>query len=652
MRKTTYLLFAFLFLISGTLSAFADGRLQSAKAGNNGGDGPFYARGSESEFEIILDSTKIPDLVPGMKIKSVTFRGANDINNLKYTFSGYLGSTKSEAQYGEDLKPLAKPADAVDIQSTPITLAMEGDVEAYSGFNNTAVDLITLPVNYTYQGGNLVLHIATTGDAANQATSSSPKFTVTSSWNVKNCLIKYTASGYAVDWSRASNEPVVFLDIDGDVTSQPRTLTGKVTLYNSDPEVALSDVNVVITNANDTTIKQTVVTDADGKYTATLAAGIYNVLAVKDGYKADVDDWTYETPQADLTLGSTTLNLTMRKFYTLTLDPDSDNTAVISAAASSPANVTLNRSFSPNEFTTIVLPFQLNDKKIKEAFGDSTIVVGFSQFEILKDSTYLLTAHRDLNYDSTYTMYGNTPYVIKVGKKLDKVEFKDVNVQGLGWFGMGSSIYGKNWSNSVRMEGTYAPKETGANEYVLADTIFTRPATVKATMATFAPDINTTMIFDFEDHVYGDTAIHNQTKDTTVVEKKTYQLTGVVYLEGGDNAANATVTAVSTEDPSIVVATTADDEGTYSLDLVEGEYDVTASKDGYKSDTQHINIDSPAIQYFILKPDEATGISGIKSNATDVNSPVYTLDGVKIQNGVQGLKKGIYIINHRKFVVK
>lgn len=660
MRKSTFLSVVLLF-IAGTLSAFADGRLQSTKAGSYGGDGPFKATATSSEFEIILDSAKLPDLTPGMKIKSVTFRGANDIANLKYTFTGYIGSTKSEAKYGEDLQPLAKPADAVDIESTTITLPEEGDVEAWSNFDNTATDLVTIPVSYTYNGGNIVLRLNTTADASNAATSSSPKFTVSSSWSTTNCLLKYTASGYATDWSRASYQPVVYLNIDGDVVLQPRTLTGKVTNYTTSEPIA--DVKVEITNVNDSTGANTltVTTDAEGNYTATLDAGVYSVLAVKDGYKADEDSWTNAAPQADVTLGSATLDLTMRKIYNITIYADSDNTDSINAADRNPANITLKRSFKAGEWTTLCLPFQLSNDIIKESFGEGTEVVSLDDVQILKDSTYLVVGKQDLYYDYSTgyvegqynTQYGNTPFLIKSAKNLDEVKFNDVLVNAPSSWGMGKSVYDrKGWTHSIRMEGTYAPKTTGDNEYALVDTAFVRPSEIKATMAYIKPDIITEMILQIDDHIYGDTAIHNQTTDTTVVVKKEVQITGVVYIEGGENAPGATVTAVSTDDPTLVVTTKADEEGTYSFKLLEGEYDVTASLDGYLPDTKHITVtDTPGLYYFVLKPDPSTGISSIKNSIPD-NAPVYNLNGIKVQNGINGLKKGVYIINHHKFVVK
>ena len=57
----------------------------------------------------------------------------------------------------------------------------------------------------------------------------------------------------------------------------------------------------------------------------------------------------------------------------------------------------------------------------------------------------------------------------------------------------------------------------------------------------------------------------------------------------------------------------------------------------------------------IADDSDVTGISNIDANnSSDANSnaDVYTINGQKVGTSLEGLPKGVYIVNGKKFIVK
>lgn len=54
----------------------------------------------------------------------------------------------------------------------------------------------------------------------------------------------------------------------------------------------------------------------------------------------------------------------------------------------------------------------------------------------------------------------------------------------------------------------------------------------------------------------------------------------------------------------------------------------------------------------IAEMDKATGISNVKVQDKQANGYVYTLDGRLVSKSLNGLAKGLYIVNGKKVVVK
>jgi hypothetical protein len=103
---------------------------------------------------------------------------------------------------------------------------------------------------------------------------------------------------------------------------------------------------------------------------------------------------------------------------------------------------------------------------------------------------------------------------------------------------------------------------------------------------------------------------------------------------------------------------TTDEDGNYEVSVVQTQlsYKATITANGYKSKTVDVEslVENPSAEVdAVLEKDTTTGINDITNNK-ELNDNVYTLSGILVKKAGENkkLKPGIYIINHKKVVVK
>lgn len=106
------------------------------------------------------------------------------------------------------------------------------------------------------------------------------------------------------------------------------------------------------------------------------------------------------------------------------------------------------------------------------------------------------------------------------------------------------------------------------------------------------------------------------TDDETTESDETHALTVLVEDEDGEPLENATVAVDSTTDFSSGNETATDDDGEAAFNLTDGEYEITASADGYEDaeDTVEIDGDDEEITLTLETSDEATDGTGNDNN--------------------------------------
>ena len=152
------------------------------------------------------------------------------------------------------------------------------------------------------------------------------------------------------------------------------------------------------------------------------------------------------------------------------------------------------------------------------------------------------------------------------------------------------------------------------------------------------------------------TAMTVAAANTPLLVKNTTETTQTVLLMPTDNATdNVTVASefVGTLEDATIAAST-DDQANYAFNgkqfvYVLNDLSVSANK-------AWLAIPTSTARQISIVFDDATAISAVSGSPAD-NSSLYTLDGRKVANGqwsmVNGqLKKGLYIINRKKIVVK
>jgi hypothetical protein len=134
-------------------------------------------------------------------------------------------------------------------------------------------------------------------------------------------------------------------------------------------------------------------------------------------------------------------------------------------------------------------------------------------------------------------------------------------------------------------------------------------------------------------------------------------VSGVVTDSENHPVANAKVT-ISDETGHVVYYGTTDEDGNYEVSVVQTQlsYKATITANGYKSKTVDVEslVENPSAEVdAVLEKDTTTGINDITNNK-ELNDNVYTLSGILVKKAGENkkLKPGIYIINHKKVVVK
>ena len=109
---------------------------------------------------------------------------------------------------------------------------------------------------------------------------------------------------------------------------------------------------------------------------------------------------------ADYTVGSTNSPvLTM-----VGINDQEDNQSTRLAQYTSPVDVVVARSFSPDYWQTITLPFTLNAAQITEIFGAGTQVLKLAKAGVAPDQA------QELGFSTVNSIQASTPYLIKPGK--------------------------------------------------------------------------------------------------------------------------------------------------------------------------------------------------------------------------------------------
>ena len=147
---------------------------------------------------------------------------------------------------------------------------------------------------------------------------------------------------------------------------------------------------------------------------STVALGDYDVKISNFNFL----DGTNYTPVADVTFKVHVVNA-----HSVVLDEESTTVP----ATADGVNVTVKRTLTANEWSTICLPFAMTAEQMKAAFGDDVKVADFTGTddpELDADKVVGITA----NFSSVTAIEANHPYIIMVSAPITEFTLDNVNI--------------------------------------------------------------------------------------------------------------------------------------------------------------------------------------------------------------------------------
>lgn len=172
---------------------------------------------------------------------------------------------------------------------------------------------------------------------------------------------------------------------------------------------------------------------------------------------------------------------------TVTLDETSTTAPTASAGA---VNVTVNRTIKAGEWSTICLPFDMDENQVKEAFGDDVELADFTSWSF--EGTAPNVEKITIGFTDVTEIEKNHPYIIKVSSNISSFTVNNVvvdpgvDIESSADYSVGSGKSKKTYYG--HMYGTYQAKTTDDKDLFIANNEFwysTGLTQIKGFRATF-----------------------------------------------------------------------------------------------------------------------------------------------------------------------
>lgn len=145
-----------------------------------------------------------------------------------------------------------------------------------------------------------------------------------------------------------------------------------------------------------------------------------------------------------------------------------DENSVVAPSAASGVNVRVNRTIEANEWSTIILPFQLNASKTKTAFGNNVQLAEFTGFEVTYGDGNIAKEIQMKFTSKTFIAKGK-PYLIKVDHDIVDFTVDGVTIENNV---NKTDGYDDNDGTEGFMTGTFAKTKVPANGIFVSDNKF------------------------------------------------------------------------------------------------------------------------------------------------------------------------------------
>lgn len=138
---------------------------------------------------------------------------------------------------------------------------------------------------------------------------------------------------------------------------------------------------------------------------------------------ATITEPTFTTPgEVEYNLSAVNIPVTIGEPRTL-LD---ENSTTIPEASSGAVDVRVKRTINANSWSTICLPFAMDEAQVKAAFGDDVLLGDFQDYDTTEDGDNIIGI--TVNFTSATTIEANHPYIIKVINAITEFTVDDVDI--------------------------------------------------------------------------------------------------------------------------------------------------------------------------------------------------------------------------------
>lgn len=154
--------------------------------------------------------------------------------------------------------------------------------------------------------------------------------------------------------------------------------------------------------------------------------GSFEIQAASDlatgEYDVTIANFEFINGVSDVKIADVTFKINVVDAYNVTLDED----ATEAPKAVTGVNVTVKRTIAADTWSTIVLPFDMTEAQVKEAFGDGVVIGDLKAWTSEtegKDVTAIV-----VQFESVSAIEANHPYVIKTSKEVTEFTVEGVDI--------------------------------------------------------------------------------------------------------------------------------------------------------------------------------------------------------------------------------
>lgn len=148
-----------------------------------------------------------------------------------------------------------------------------------------------------------------------------------------------------------------------------------------------------------------------------------------------------------------------------------------------PMDVKVYRKFEADTWATLVLPFSVSASKVREVFGDGTLILNFADVtnEVNENGKPIINLHLRKHYHQM--IVAGMPLLIRPARTVENATFSNVTLEKLNVTPMSQDIHAtaNNFREGYKLNGSYEPTVMPAYAYYLVDDEFKQKTTGKTT---------------------------------------------------------------------------------------------------------------------------------------------------------------------------